>query len=69
MDTVRRGVSNHGLAEEGTGDRDKWKNLVLGGGNLLYSGQTEVRNVTDILDFVNNIRLKEHPPPLHVSEN
>ena len=23
MDTVRRGVSNHGLAEEGTGDRDK----------------------------------------------
>jgi hypothetical protein len=30
MDGVRRGVNNHGLEEEGTGNRDKWNNLVLG---------------------------------------
>jgi hypothetical protein len=38
----------------------------LGGGKLMYSRQwmkTEVRNVTDILGFVNNFRLKEPPPP------
>jgi len=59
MDRERRSVNNHGLAEEGTGNRNEWKNLVLGGGKLLYSGRTEVRNVIDILDFVNNFRSKK----------
>jgi hypothetical protein len=39
MAGVRRGVNNHSLAEGGTGNRDEWKNLVLGAGKLLYSRQ------------------------------
>jgi hypothetical protein len=39
MDGVRWSVNNHGLEEEGTGNRYKWKNLVLGGGKLMYSRQ------------------------------
>jgi hypothetical protein len=52
MDGIRRSVNNRCLAEEGTGNRDRRKNLVLGGGKLLF----------DILDFVNNFRLKDPPP-------
>jgi hypothetical protein len=35
IDGVRRGVTNHGLTEEDTRDRDRWQNLVLGEGKPL----------------------------------
>jgi hypothetical protein len=35
MDGVRRSMTNHGLTEEDTRDRDRWRNLVLGEGNPL----------------------------------
>jgi hypothetical protein len=34
-DGVRRSVTNHGLTEEDTRDRDRWRNLVLGEGKPL----------------------------------
>jgi hypothetical protein len=37
-DGVRRGMTNHGLTEEDT--RDRGRNLVLGEGKPLQSGQT-----------------------------
>jgi hypothetical protein len=40
IDVVRRSVTNHGLTEEDTRDRDRWRNLVLGEGKPLQSGQT-----------------------------
>jgi hypothetical protein len=40
IDGVRRGMTNHGLTEEDSRDRDRWRKLVLGEGNPLYSGQT-----------------------------
>jgi hypothetical protein len=30
IDEVRRSMTNHGLTEEDTRDRDRWRNLVLG---------------------------------------
>jgi hypothetical protein len=36
----KTGMTNHGLTEEDTRDRGRWKNLVLGEGKSLYSGQT-----------------------------
>jgi hypothetical protein len=30
IDGVRRSMTNHGLTEEDTRDREKWRNLVLG---------------------------------------
>jgi hypothetical protein len=39
-DGVNRSMTNHGLTEEDTRDRDRWRNLVLGEGKPLYSGQT-----------------------------
>jgi hypothetical protein len=33
-------MTNHELTEEDTRDRDRWRNLVLGEGKPLYSGQT-----------------------------
>jgi hypothetical protein len=35
IDGVRRSMTNHGLTEEDTRDRDRWRNLVLGEGNPL----------------------------------
>jgi hypothetical protein len=35
IDGVRRSMTNHGLTEEDTRDRDRWKNLVLGEGKPL----------------------------------
>jgi hypothetical protein len=35
IDGVRRSVTNHGLTEEDTRDRDRWRNLVLGEGKPL----------------------------------
>jgi hypothetical protein len=35
IDRVRRSMTNHGLTEEDTGDRDRWRNLVLGEGRPL----------------------------------
>jgi hypothetical protein len=35
MDGVRRNMTNHGLTEEDTTDRDIWKDLVLGEGKPL----------------------------------
>jgi hypothetical protein len=35
IDGVRRSMANHGLTEEDTRDRDRWRNLVLGEGNPL----------------------------------
>jgi hypothetical protein len=32
-------MTNHGLKEEDTTDRDKWRNLVLGEGKPLWSGK------------------------------
>jgi hypothetical protein len=32
---VRRSMTNHGLREEDTTDRDRWRNLVLGEGKPL----------------------------------
>jgi hypothetical protein len=32
---VRRSMTNHGLTEEDTEDRDRWRNLVLGEGKPL----------------------------------
>jgi hypothetical protein len=32
IDGVRRSMTNHGLTEENTRDRDRWLNLVLGEG-------------------------------------
>jgi hypothetical protein len=32
IDRVRRRMTNHGLTEEDTRDRDRWRNLVLGEG-------------------------------------
>jgi hypothetical protein len=32
IDGVRRSMTNHGLTEEDTRDRDRWRNLVLGEG-------------------------------------
>jgi hypothetical protein len=29
IDVVRRSMTNHGLTEEDTRDRDRWRNLVL----------------------------------------
>jgi hypothetical protein len=40
IDGVRRSMTNHGLREEDTRDRDRWRNLVLGAGIPLWSGQT-----------------------------
>jgi hypothetical protein len=37
---VRRSMTNHGLTEEDTRDRYRWRNLVLGVGKPLQSGQT-----------------------------
>jgi hypothetical protein len=34
-DGVRRSMTNRGLTEEDTGDRDRWRNLVLGEGKQL----------------------------------
>jgi hypothetical protein len=33
-------MTGHGLTEEDTRDRDRWRNLVLGEGKPLQSGQT-----------------------------
>jgi hypothetical protein len=33
-------MTNHGLTEEDSRDRDRWRNLVLGEGKPLKSGQT-----------------------------
>jgi hypothetical protein len=33
-------MTNHGLREEDTRDTDRWRNLVLGEGKPLESGQT-----------------------------
>jgi hypothetical protein len=38
-DGVRRSMTNHGLKEEDTRDRVRWRNLVLGEGKPLQSGQ------------------------------
>jgi hypothetical protein len=35
IDGVRRSMKNHGLTEEDTRDRDRWRNLVLGEGKPL----------------------------------
>jgi hypothetical protein len=35
IDGVRRSLTNHGLTEEDTRDRDRWRNLVLGEGKPL----------------------------------
>jgi hypothetical protein len=35
LDGVRRSMTNHGLTEEDTRDRDRWRNLVLGEGKPL----------------------------------
>jgi hypothetical protein len=35
IDGVRRSMINHGLTEEDTRDRDRWRNLVLGEGKPL----------------------------------
>jgi hypothetical protein len=35
IDGVRRSMTNHGLTEGDTGDRDRWRNLVLGEGKPL----------------------------------
>jgi hypothetical protein len=35
IDGVRQSVTNHGLTEEDTRDRDRWRNLVLGEGKPL----------------------------------
>jgi hypothetical protein len=40
IDRARRSMANHGLTEVETRDRDRWRNLVLGEGKPLYSGQT-----------------------------
>jgi hypothetical protein len=40
IDGVRRIMTNHGLTEEDIRDRDRWRNLVLGEGKPLYTGQT-----------------------------
>jgi hypothetical protein len=39
MDGERRGVSNHGLTEKDTVDRDIWRNLLFGEIKPTYSGQ------------------------------
>jgi hypothetical protein len=35
IDGVRRSITNHGLTEEDTRDRDRWRNLVLSEGKPL----------------------------------
>jgi hypothetical protein len=35
IDGVRRNMTNHGLTEEDTRDRDRWRNLVFGEGKPL----------------------------------
>jgi hypothetical protein len=40
IDGVRWTMTNNGLREEDTRNRDRWRNLVLGEGKPLYSGQT-----------------------------
>jgi hypothetical protein len=35
IDGVRRSMTNHGLTEEDTRDRDRWRNFVLGEGKPL----------------------------------
>jgi hypothetical protein len=35
IDEIRRSMTNHGLTEEDTRDRDRWRNLVLGEGKPL----------------------------------
>jgi hypothetical protein len=35
IDGVRRSMTNHGLREEDTRDRDRWRNVVLGEGKPL----------------------------------
>jgi hypothetical protein len=35
IDGVRRSMTNHGLTEEDTRDRDRWRNLVSGEGKPL----------------------------------
>jgi hypothetical protein len=35
IDEVRRSMTNHGLREDDTRDRDRWRNLVLGEGKPL----------------------------------
>jgi hypothetical protein len=35
IDGVRRSMTNHGLREEDTRDRDRWRNLILGEGKPL----------------------------------
>jgi hypothetical protein len=39
IDGVRQSMTNHGLTEEDTRDRDRWWNLILGEGNPLQSEQ------------------------------
>jgi hypothetical protein len=36
IDGVRRSMSNHGLIEEDTRDRDRWEKLSFGEENPLY---------------------------------
>jgi hypothetical protein len=40
IDGVRRSMTNYGLTEEDTRDRDRWRKLVSGEGKPLKSGQT-----------------------------
>jgi hypothetical protein len=42
-------MTNHGLREEDTRDRDRWRNLVLGEGKPLWSGQTLDDDDDDII--------------------
>jgi hypothetical protein len=35
IDGVRRSMTNRGMTEEGTRDRERWRNLVLGEGKPL----------------------------------
>ena len=41
MDGVTRSMAKSRLTEGDTGDRDRWRNLVLGEGNQLYNGMNE----------------------------
>jgi len=43
MDGIRWSVTTHGLTEHDTGEKDVRRNLVLGEGKPLYSGQSLVK--------------------------
>jgi len=43
MDGIRWSVTTHGLTEQDTGEKDVRRNLVLGEGKPLYSGQSLVK--------------------------